>query len=78
MPQKRGEYASFHPEPAQNPLDSLSWTYIRVGPSSRSNGNMDTATLEFGRKYLAGEAVISKVSENGKRTSKRDVNGCPL
>lgn len=78
MPRKHGEYALFHSKPAQNLLGSLGWTYFHVGSSSGPNGNMDTTPLLFGRNYLIGDALISRVGDNGKRTGKRDVNGCPL
>lgn len=78
MPWKHGQYASFCSEAAQNPLGSFDWTYFHVGSSSGSNGNLDNTTVLFGRNYLTGDAVISKVSENSKRAGKRDVNGCTL
>lgn len=77
MPQKHGECA-FHSETAQNALGSLGWMYFHAGTSSGSYGNMDTTTLQFGRNYLTRDAFISKVSENGKRAGKWDINGCPL
>ena len=78
MPRKHGEYASSHPEPAQNALGSLGWMYFHVGSPSGSNGNMGNTTVLFGRNDLIGDAFIAKVSENGKCAGKRDVNGCLL